>query len=277
MPLQVVKQILIGQIKISLPIVVVMIGLPILLGALLIEIHWLVFWIGVLGGAYLGYLLSWWYWARQIVKWRLSAFSAVPEDDWLALYRAAVRYKLIWPNGHVANLREQRSEGEKEYLTLIEERLTELLQVEEINDSFITAERVDIKAKATEILAMFGVFTLLLALGVGLVTTPGVSFFLGLLFIPLALYRYYQQIPYLLSIFRRRPVLSFGPEAIEYNVHQQRRAPWQDLTELSFRGDFAILFVAYSTEEVEDSFEIDLSYLATDREDKFRRLLKLIT
>lgn len=251
-----------------------MISLPVLMGYLSFPFHWTVFWISLIAGAYLGYRLAWWYWAQQITRWRIQAFSAVSEDDWLMLHRAAVRNKLLWPNGHPSNIYEHRSEEAAEFLTNVEERLAELRQVEEINDDFITAGHIDIKVKTVEVIMMFGVYIFPLVVGVAELGSIGSPPFFALLFIAFGLYGIYQQLPYLISIFKRQPLLSLRPDTIDYWQHQTKSVSWQDVTELSIRGEFATLFIAYNVGEDVESFEIDLSYLATGGEEKFRRLLK---
>lgn len=121
---------------------------------------------------------GWLFWSYSVVSWRIAAFAAVPEDDWLRLDRAAVRFLLYHPDGHAFEQTEHRSDTENEQIIAIQQRLNELYQVEIINADFTTPTVLYLTWNRGKLLFQIIVvaFPFLLGLG-GIINSKGTDFF----------------------------------------------------------------------------------------------------
>lgn len=256
----VTRQIIDGQIRINL-VVLLVISVPTYLATLLMpdDLPIATLFVGtVVFVAGLG--LGWLFWSYAVVPWRISAFSAVPEDDWLRLDRAAVRFLLYYPDGHAFEQTERRSDDENEQINAINQRLNELYQVEIINLDFTTPTVLSLSWNRSKLLFQIIVvaFPFLLGLG-GIINSKGTDFF-GWLVLAIGLAGFFSIRQLLAFSFYRGIALSIDHERIVSYVPVSLVIEWTDLESLYVDDEKKELIVIHLTESekiIQTVFRLD--------------------
>ena len=113
-----------GQLLINFPVMIVMFGLM-GLSYYLYKIEFISKPILIIG-LVVSFISGWLVWSLFIAKWRISAFEKIDEKFHLQLKKEAIKAKLIWPNGHIFEKTEIRSEEQKAKIKAIDDRINEL-------------------------------------------------------------------------------------------------------------------------------------------------------
>ena len=100
----------------------------------------------------IGIGISWLIWSFLIPKWRLWAFNQVDEDDWGFLKESAINNLLIWEDGHSFEKTEIRSKKESRQINKINERISELKQIEAIKLDLATPQKLGFKLNKKKII-----------------------------------------------------------------------------------------------------------------------------
>jgi len=108
-----------GQLIVNVPVVIIMLGSPVLSIYLskinLIPPPW-----NIVIGFILGFIFAWLAWSIMITKWRIWAFRNVRNVH--ELKKRAIQEKLIWKDGSIFEKTEIRTRKDKEALKEIEKR-----------------------------------------------------------------------------------------------------------------------------------------------------------
>lgn len=113
-----------GQFFINFPMMLVMIGLM-GLSFYLNKINIISKPI-MLIGLVVSFISGWLVWSLFIAKWRIFAFEKIDEKFHLNLKNEAIKAKLIWPDGHIFEKTEIRTEEQKAKIKAINDRINEL-------------------------------------------------------------------------------------------------------------------------------------------------------
>jgi len=106
--LKLYKLILAGQLGINLPVILLIIGLPLLAFFLIDNLALKIILMILL--LILGIVLAWTLWSILITKWRIWAFSQVEDPaDLIKLKDLAIQTALIWEDGHTFEKTEKRT------------------------------------------------------------------------------------------------------------------------------------------------------------------------
>jgi hypothetical protein len=77
-------------------------------------------------GILMAFLLGWLVWSLAIPKWRIWAFENIDEKFHNQLKNEAIKAKLIWPDGHMFEKTEIRTQEQKIKIKAINNRIKEL-------------------------------------------------------------------------------------------------------------------------------------------------------
>lgn len=116
-----------GQFFINFPVMIVMFGL--------MGLSWYLNTIGLISklimivGFVISFILAWIVWSLSIAKWRIWAFEKIDEKFHYILKKEAIKAKLIWPDGHIFEKTEIRSESQKRKIKAINDRIDELNEI----------------------------------------------------------------------------------------------------------------------------------------------------
>jgi hypothetical protein len=77
-------------------------------------------------GILMAFLLAWLVWSISIPKWRIWAFENIDEKFHNQLKTEAIKAKLIWPDGHMFEKTEIRTQEQKIKIKAINNRIKEL-------------------------------------------------------------------------------------------------------------------------------------------------------
>ena len=80
----------------------------------------------MLVGFVISFILGWLVWSLLIPKWRIWAFEKIDERFHSILKNEAVQAKLIWPDGHIFEKTEIRTDEQKTKIKAINDRIKEL-------------------------------------------------------------------------------------------------------------------------------------------------------
>ena len=113
-----------GQIFINFPVMIVMFGLM-GLSYYLNKIA-LISKSIMLVGFVISFILGWLVWSLFIAKWRIWAFEKTDERFHSILKKEAIQAKLIWPDGHIFEKTEIRTDEQKAKIKAINDRIEQL-------------------------------------------------------------------------------------------------------------------------------------------------------
>ncbi|PPK85051.1 hypothetical protein CLV84_1940 [Neolewinella xylanilytica] len=133
--------VLLGHLYITLPALVLWLGLPLLAYLLVAPFGW--WWTGLAAAAALlaGYGIAWRWWGWTVTHWRIRSFGSLDEIDWLRLEVLAERYLLTWPHGHPAEELEVRTGDQDRRIREVMERNSDLRAMEKVFFGFDTPRR----------------------------------------------------------------------------------------------------------------------------------------
>ena len=118
--------ILMGHLIVTLPVFVIMIFFPFLLGFLLsFFMEWQNIAIFIALGFMASPLIAWGWWSLTIASWRVWAFKNVANENWEKLTIKAIRTKLIWPQYHRYEKTEIRTKSQEEFIEKVYRYLEE--------------------------------------------------------------------------------------------------------------------------------------------------------
>lgn len=222
--LKLYKLIAIGHLWINLPVVIVLLGIPIL--AALLNINTTLKIVLVILSILGGFASAWLLWSLLVTKWRIWAFSRADEDDWPKLNELAVKNRLIWDGHSVFELTEWRTEAEHRHITAIYERIAELEQVEEIKLDLQTPDYFGYRFNRLDIVAELSAMLLVLIVAVFMLLSSKIA--LGLIMLALIAFvnGSYKYIPH---IFHTGDCLILSSEGVFLEFPHPQLIRWDDM------------------------------------------------
>jgi hypothetical protein len=267
-----IKVILVGQLWINVPVVLLIIGLPLVVGFRIGEDRLLLLFLGIVLAFAAGVFLAWIWWGFLITYWRIWAFDRVHEDDWLRLRTLAKKTKLIWEEGGTYEKLERRNPRQTEQIRAIEERLAELEQVALIQLELTTPDQTAYRFNTRDVLPEVLTYLLLWFVIFGLLWTA--QYILAVLLTVIVLFQGWP-LKYLPHIFKKEAYLIIGDKGIETIYPQPQRYTWQEMEALAIQKEERKLLIRMFGQEAGTHEVLELRYYRIPDMDLFAQQLEL--
>lgn len=267
------RQLLLGHLTLTLPSLVMIVGLPAVCWYLLpSDWVWAKLSLTVLS-VIIGSILAWIYWAVVVPHWRVRAFAAIGEDDWLAFHRTAARHRIVWPQGHAFEATERRV-GSIELQTLaIEQRLYELRQVESVNDEFTTPASMTYYASPGGGVAILVIVGFCLLLGPLVLVEEDFRSIPGWFAIAVGGYFLWRHFRFLRGLITGRAGLMIDDSGLHHYFYPVLNVKWPEVRAIRLTNDDSQLKVSTFSDASDDWHEIDLECIKTGDRNRFARTL----
>jgi hypothetical protein len=205
--------------------------------------------------------VSWKYWAHIVTHWRITAFANTPTDDWLKLHRAAVNYKLYWPDDSWFEKTEIRTPAESAKIQEIQEHIQELRQIEAVADDFNTPPVLVIKYNRLNIIAEVFLFHATpFYLGLVGILSDNRRYLFGWILCVVGIGLVVRKRRLVSCLFRKGPAIIVDHQTVNVDGPTHLRLNWDSLIHLYVNEHSKQMTLGYWDEygeELEISFSLD--------------------
>lgn len=266
---KVLYAILLGQLMLNLPILIFHFGgIPFIVE---LEIAWYWRLLIVLGHLGLGFIISFRYWQFMITRWRLKAFSIVPQEHWLLLKDWAERSKLLHGDDSAWNDFELRTFGEHEVLSEIDDLVQHFESMEQTKLNLESPWRLEFHLKKGDAIMELVLRLFFFFFGIYLVL-KGDWEIGGIITVLMLLIgnkpRYFK------FGFSQKPVLGLSQNGFDLELPTKKYIPWSELIDLEF-DEFKSLTLHYYENGVRREQRVKYESFDVPNAQKFLRLLKV--
>ena len=260
--------ILVGHLYVNVPVLLLLLGIPVLAWKLSAGLNNLGYqFIIAAFGMLIGFKLAWIWWSVFITKWRINAFSAADEDNWISLKKMAVKTGLIWPEGYDFEKTELRSPEQQQKIMQIKERIFELEQIEEIKHDLRTPDKICFHYNNKDVGIELFVRFFVVAVAVAIIVFSNAKI-VGIALLPLILLidMHYK---YITHFGRKDIVFSISNKGLDLKVPEMRFIKWEEIDYLVVNKEDRYLNINFVKGASEDELKLRLQYFDIKSLDEF--------
>jgi len=264
------KLIIVGHLVVNLPIILMVVGLPVLLNQLVDGL--LLKGFVTLFGFLFGICLAWLFWSFLITKWRIWAFSQVPEDKLIRLKELAIDNALIWQDNNVFEKTELRSQEEAKKIDAITQKIAEQEQKEEIELSLNTPKKIGYRLSKKQIFIEF--IAMVLVATVSVVSLFTDFYYLGIIMFGIVAF-YLKNIKYLIASLNSEDYFQLKNEGIQIGFSEKGVIDWYNIEKISIDKDQREMLIDLKKPQKGKQIKFELWRLHAYNYHDFRRKINL--
>ena len=227
------KKILLGLLSVNVPIVIMMIGLPIVIIKYSLNKESIIGIFIAIVVFIMSIYLSWLWWGIVIVKWKIYSYKNTDVDNWKKLYNLSLKTYLSWPVDSIYNKYEKWGVGELLIRDAINSKILEELEFERLKYDYDLSSYQKYNLNKTDSIISLLSLSLFLACVVYL-TVSFENIFILLLFVIVILISWNELSRYKV-LFLKQGSIELTNEYIRINAYDVSTYRWIELDNVEMR------------------------------------------